>query len=540
LIGLHFKQLQFNDVASTAIILVLLTLLVYASNVLERVDNLIFDIGQRITVTPAPEDVVIVAIDQKSLAALGRWPWSRQVHADLLNRLNKEKPAAVGFDIVFAEPEHANPTADQAFVNAIQQSGKVVLPILLETTRVNGQVIETLPIPDLMAVSADVGRVHAALDQDSIARSVFMYEGVGAPVWQLFAQAVVNVANGNKSNNQFNQHINQSDNPFTLVREAQRRINFLGPSGHFKHISYIQVLKGEFPPHLFKNKIVLIGATALGMNDLLTTPVSGLSVPMAGVEFHANVLESLRNDMLIKRVPLALGFVTLAIIALLPLFWLPKSSSLVGFLSTLVFMMAITILIGLLPKLFNLWIPPAAALVSLLLAYPIWSWRKLEAAQKFLDDELNYLKSHLVSFPNEAAALKNRYDKFNARIAQVRTASEQLRFMNEDRKETLAFISHDLRAPLANALHVIAQHKTLKNKLYQPLSQSLSLAEDFLQASRAEMMDSRQFQELDLAGLVHQAIDDAYESAIQKDIKLVRDLPDDVVWVRGNFGLLHR
>lgn len=515
-------------------------MLIYASNVLERVDNLIFDIGQRITRVAAPDDVVIIAIDQQSLAEIGRWPWSRQVHADLLNRLNKEMPAAVGFDIIFAEPERFSLTADTAFEQAIKKSGKVVLPVLLETTRVNGQVIETLPMPDLMAATADVGRVHAVLDQDSIARSVFLYEGVGAPVWQLFAQAIINVAKGEKSKNNFNLSANQSDSAFTLVRDSQRRINFLGPTGHFQHISYTQVLNGEFPLGLFKNKVVLIGATALGMNDLLTTPVSGLSVPMAGVEFHANVLESLRSGSLITHVPTLLGFVVLAAIALMPLFWLPKSTSLAGFLSTLIFMMAITILLGLLPRLFSVWIPPAAALVSLVLAYPIWSWRKLEAAQKFLDYELNYLKSHLVDLPDDAYAFENRYDKFNARIAQVRKATEQLRFMNEDRKETLAFISHDLRAPLANALNVLEQHKALKSKLYQPLSQSLSLAEDFLQASRAEVMDSRQFQELDIAGLVHQAIDDAYDAATKKEIQLVREIPDDIVWVRGNFGLLHR
>ena len=54
------------------------------------------------------------------------------------------------------------------------------------------------------------------------------------------------------------------------------------------------MLNGEFNKILFNNKIVSVGATASGMNDLLSTPVSGLRQPMSGVEFFANVLQSKR------------------------------------------------------------------------------------------------------------------------------------------------------------------------------------------------------------------------------------------------------
>jgi signal transduction histidine kinase len=122
----------------------------------------------------------------------------------------------------------------------------------------------------------------------------------------------------------------------------------------------------------------------------------------------------------------------------------------------------------------------------------------------------------------------------------VRNASKELRFLNEKRKETLAFISHDLRAPLASAIAVIDKHDTVRSLLHKPLSQALGLAEDFLHASRAEMIDVNSFDEIDFVGLVHQAIDDAYNQATQKQINLIRDVTEDVVWVEGNFGLLHR
>ena len=122
----------------------------------------------------------------------------------------------------------------------------------------------------------------------------------------------------------------------------------------------------------------------------------------------------------------------------------------------------------------------------------------------------------------------------------MRAAGKQLRFLQNDRKEVLAFISHDLRAPLASAIMLLDEHKQLKSKLHAPLSQALHLAEDFLQASRAEMSNSADFKELDFAGVTHQAVDDAYEAALKKDIKLERDIVEGLVWVNGNFGLLQR
>ncbi|MFV1921387.1 MAG: CHASE2 domain-containing protein [Methylotenera sp.] len=535
------SRLHLNDLTSAACILLFLSLALHLSGLLNRVDDLIYDLGQRLIVSPPPDDVIIVAIDQESLSQLGRWPWSRDIHAQLLQRLNAEKPSAIGFDIIFAEPEQDKPQADQSLARAIADASNVVLPVLLESVRENGQIIETLPLPLFMQSAADIGRVHAVLDADSIARAVYLYEGIGAPVWQLFSQAVLNTIKRQPTKNNFNlNNDTNAVNAYTLIQKDKRRINFSGPPGHFNHISYVQVLNGEFLPETFKNKIVLVGATALGMNDLLTTPVSGLSTPMTGVEFHANVFTSLRNNTLIRTVPLWFSSIMILIISLMPLLWMPKITALNSFISTIMFMILITMIAGFLPKLTGIWVPPAAALLTLLLAYPIWSWRKLEAAQRYLDFELDYLKKNMADLQSSEDKTAIGYDAFDARIAQVRNASRQLRFLNENRKETLAFISHDLRSPLASAIAVIEKNDEVKALLHKPLTQALGLAEDFLQASRAEMIDVSAFDEIDFVGLVHQAVDDAYDEARNKRINLIRDIADNVVWVEGNFGLLHR
>ncbi|MES2579383.1 MAG: CHASE2 domain-containing protein [Pseudomonadota bacterium] len=536
-------RIRINDYVSTALILLSLVVLIHVTGLFSRVDNLIFDIGQKYHVTPAPDDIVIVAIDENSLSELGRWPWSRQIHADLIQRLKQENTLAIGLDIVFSEPDQLNPSADIALAESIQQAGNIVLPVLLETTRVNGQLIETLPLPDLATNAADLGRVHAVLDEDGIARSVYLFEGIGAPVWQHFSQAILSVALKQPSKNQFQAQVSQQDsdanNIFSLQRQQQKRVSFRGPPGHFPTVSYAQVLNGEFAKDTFKDKIVLIGATASGMNDLLSTPVSGLGQPMAGVEFHANVLDSMRTQGLIDVVPMWMSLLILIALALLPLVWMPKLSALRGLISTLLYFVLIGLLAAILPSVLSIWIPPSAALLPVLISYPVWSWRKLEAAQRYLDQELAYLKS-LILKPDAKDHATHSYDSFDDRIEQVRAAGQQLRFLQNDRKEVLAFISHDLRAPLASAMMVLEEHQQLKSRLYAPLSQALNLAEDFLQASRAEMSNRADFKELDFAGITHQAVDDAYESALKKNITLEREIVDGLVWVNGNFGLLQR
>ena len=84
-----FKRLSLNDYASTAFILLTLAFLLHTTAILSRVDNLLFDLGQKFSHSPPPDDIIIVAIDEESLSKLGRWPWSRSHHAHLIDRLKK-------------------------------------------------------------------------------------------------------------------------------------------------------------------------------------------------------------------------------------------------------------------------------------------------------------------------------------------------------------------------------------------------------------------------------------------------------------------
>ncbi len=89
----------------------------------------------------ASDDIVIVAIDEKSLAELGRWPWPRELLAGAIDKLGNAR--AVGLDLVLAEPS-ANPESDQALAEALRRNGKVFLPAVPEVS--NNQLVETLPL----------------------------------------------------------------------------------------------------------------------------------------------------------------------------------------------------------------------------------------------------------------------------------------------------------------------------------------------------------------------------------------------------------
>ncbi len=527
-----------NDRFSSALILLLVAIAATGSGVLGRVDNLLYDLGLRLQVRPPPADVVIVAIDEDSLSKLGRWPWSRRLHATLVDRLHADGARVIGLDLVFAEPDTADQPADALLAEAVGRAGNVVLPVLLENNRVNGQVLETLPLPQLVEQAAGLGRVHIELDLDGIGRSLFLWEGVGAPVWPHFAQAVLAAAGPLPSGLSRAAPKIAEESPFALVRQGQRRFAFLGPPGHVRTLSYAQVLTGDFAPDTFRDRIVLVGATAAGMGDLLPTPVSGQHQPMPGVEIHANALDAMRSGRLVREVPLAWVLAIAALLALVPLAWLPRTNPLGGLLATAAWFVAVMAVSALLPGLLHVWVPSAGGLLAILLAYPVWSWRRLESAGRFLDHELQRLRQQLGS--EEGVPLHALpHDPFEARIRQVRAASYRLRQLQEDRRETLAFLSHDIRAPIAAALMRLDDLPG-GARLHEPLARALALAEKFLRAARAEALDATRFEELDLVALTHQAVDDAWTAARARVVRLVRHLPDEPVWVQGEFGLLHR
>jgi len=353
---------------------------------LRRWDGLIYDGQLAISMWRVPaDDLVIVAIDEQSLRELGRWPWSRRIHADLIRKLTAAGAKAIALNIVFAEPDLADPAADQDLAAALAANGRVVLPVLNEQVRIGGQLVETLPIPALAEAAARLGHVDVDLDLDGIARSVYLKAGLGSPHWSTLSLALLEVIDPTGWKVLPGQRVSTASASLADAWSAWRRdyytlIPFAGPPGHFRHVSYRDVWRGDFAPLEFRDKLVFVGVTTAGLGDVLPTPVSGQTQPMSGVEFNVNILDALRQGLMIE--PLALGWSLLLTGILIVLPWtacMVYASRWALLLTGLSLMLTLAISFGLL-QIAHLWFPPAVALLAQGLSWPLWlGWRWRQA-----------------------------------------------------------------------------------------------------------------------------------------------------------------
>ena len=376
------------------IILLSLTAALFAHNdVLWRWDNLLYDAQLSFWSRTVSDDIIIIDIDDESLKQIGRWPWPRSIHAELINQLDKESPRAIGLDIILNEPDSNNPVSDVLLARAMRKSGKVVLPVFMAQESSNATPIEALPLPEFTFNAAALGHVHIDVSDDGIARRVFSKEGIGEPQWMHYSLAVLSVSDKDiKFNTDATQKdLNTSYSPMQWSRDYPFLIPYAGPPGHFNHIGYSQVLAGVYENDLFRDKIVLIGATAEGMGDALPTPLSGGSGKMNGVEIIANIINAIRNDIHITEINKTwLTFIIFFLVAL-PIFIYPYLHPASTLLALFGVVISTVLLIAGLLWFFGLWIPLATALLFQVLSYPLWSWRRLDHAMRHINAELDQL-----------------------------------------------------------------------------------------------------------------------------------------------------
>lgn len=434
MIGAHHWRPGWGERLALGTILVGLALVLVQQDSLWRWDRVFYDAQLQLWNRPPADDIVIVAVDEASLREFGRWPWSRGVHADLLRILDEERPKAIGFDVIFAEADLQNPGADRAFARAIGESGRVVLPVLMEQMRIGGQPVETLPLPALADAAAALGHVHVELDPDGIARELFLYEGLGAPHWPHISVALLQTAGENAGPApQPEDAAADPGSAFVWYRSTPLLVPFAGPPGHFRHISYGQVMKKAFRPGTFRDKYVLIGTTASGLGDALPTPLSGFSHSMSGVEINANILDALRRGLAVTPLSPNWQMTLSGLFALLPLLLFPRRAPRTNLVITALLLVLCLSASALLLVLAHRWFPPTAALLAVALSYPLWSWRRLELAMRYLGQELDRLhveqsRLHTAgnSLADDGTAIRPDND-LQARIAQVQQATVQLR-----------------------------------------------------------------------------------------------------------------
>lgn len=386
-------------------------------------------------------EVIIVSIDEKSIDGLGRWPWRRAYHAALIDRLDRDAPRAIGLNLFLTEDDALLPSDDQFLAGALARSGKVTLPLMMQN--VNRKPVLIKPVPTLERGARNLGHVHLSVDEDGVVRSTYLREGLPDRMWDHFNIAMMATGEAESRPLAGLPEVEEAlqdpiSGQFLAWQRAHRIIvPFAGPPGHFRRVPYVDVLNGSTPAGTFKDKYVLIGATAAGLGDMYATPVAGRRQLMPGVEILANVLDGLLGNHSITPAPAWIDSIFNTLAVLLALIGLAFLGPLPALLLTASLILAMPALAAASTVLLRVQLAPAAGMLALGLTYALWSWRRLDAATRYLVDEFNHLQGGGDGLPVTPGAAGSAGDFLDRRIQALKQAAKQLRDLQRFVSDTL-------------------------------------------------------------------------------------------------------
>jgi diguanylate cyclase (GGDEF)-like protein len=387
--------------------LVALAYVFTGSGAVQRVDLLIYDYFLNLQENRLSEDVVVVAIDDASLHDLGHWPWSRRLHARLLDRLTEMGARAVAFDILFSEPQTGDAQADWLLAQAIARNGRTVLVVAPSNPGPGEPIAEVLPLAMLAEAAAALGHVDFEIDRDGLCRSVYLYAGINDAPWPTLALALLQASAMEPELDSTDLQPEIRGGRFGWLRRGRFLIPFDPGSDTLNVISAHSVLSDDAAASSIKDKYVLVGSTATGLGDVMSTPVSLVHQRMPGVELNAHVLSGLLRGTLIREVSrLHYLLLTLMATAIAALFVFNA-----GFPAAIaLFLVAVVGIPGVagMGLLFeHLWFPPTAVVASLTLGFPLWgvlSHLNQRRINRSLNDRMRHQAMH-----HAATDLPNQY-----------------------------------------------------------------------------------------------------------------------------------
>ena len=290
------------------------------------------------------DDILIVTVDEKSIAEIGRWPWSREVMARLVDRISEGRPKAIGIDILFSERE--NREADGRLAAALRKAGNVVLATafivpkglkeipppkeipgsLFDAAFMDVKSVEGIPwrkfaikaesvvapLDELCEV-ATLGHVYSMPDRDGVLRWEDLYVTFGDDCYPSLSLQVARVARGIPMKEMTlygGSSIRLGEEILATDLSGRALINYRGEERSFTYIAATNVLNGRIPPERFRDRIVLVGTSAMGTYDQKVTP---LSANLPGVEKNAHALANILDNDFLRKSP---GVVEMAVILL--------------------------------------------------------------------------------------------------------------------------------------------------------------------------------------------------------------------------------
>ncbi|MBU0607695.1 MAG: CHASE2 domain-containing protein, partial [Armatimonadetes bacterium] len=302
----------------------------------------------------ADHKITIVAVDEESIGALGRWPWERRVFAGLVDRISRARARSIVFDVFFTEPDESpgGPASDQALVAATARAGDVFHAGFIYTLTSAGEpaissavaarawdagqvrrggglsavaeLIEpeavTFPLPALVTAARGFGVANVLDSGDGVYRHLVplvryqgkLYPSVAlalAADWLQVPPDQITVAPGREISLGGKRRL-------PLDMHGRLLIDFLGGDHTFDYVSVADVMAQSDDENrdLFRNGIVLIGVTAPGIYDLRASPFATI---YNGVEAEASAIDAVLSDRFIRQAsPLVTGLLLLALIPL--------------------------------------------------------------------------------------------------------------------------------------------------------------------------------------------------------------------------------
>lgn len=351
---------------------------------------------------PASAPIVIVAVDDESLRETQlQWPWPREYMAALISKIAEGKPKSITIDVFWYEPGpdpccnealidaiRAAPdpasaqqavqsvSGDAALAKAIAGAGNVILANDINRVNREGFVLEEYrrPIKELAEAALDLGLANLVRDDDGFVRRMPIYlinpnDGQARFSWS--ARTAMVYLNTPTPASVLPSRVKIGDINVPLDQGFMYVNYYGGPNEVFPQTPAYQVVNGDIDPSFFKDKIVLIGATSISLQDVYSVPFAGSDRPMPGVEIHANVVQTLLGQNFLSRWPRGLGALAVLVMGVLAFLFSRISRPLIG-LGLVVVAVIIYLILWLVAFLqFGAEIYVVAPLVSLVLGYAV-------------------------------------------------------------------------------------------------------------------------------------------------------------------------
>lgn len=379
-------------------------------------ENKTFDLRQKVIAnsnykTPS-KDIVIVTVDDASyeylLEKYGEWPIPRNIYADLINYVEKQKPSVIAFDLMFVKSIKSKTQADQALVNAIKRYDNVFAamnfdyqkfdvrkpPKLDKKFRVNVKNDSNLDLkyldditftncrsilPQILKSTPNVGMINASRSDDGILRKLppfMVYQKEFYP--HLALKAGLKYLSQKEKIDTKNFYIDKHRNLILGTRavpideDGGAILNWYGPEGVvFQQVPLYKIIKAmegdKSQKFDFKNKIVYVGVTATSLYDTKTVPVSKI---YPGVEVHATYINNLIDNNFIKKVPIETNvLISVALALIMGIILIKTNSTLIAIETIAISLFGYIILSYYLMKFFNIWIAIILPITFIILTF---------------------------------------------------------------------------------------------------------------------------------------------------------------------------